>query len=321
MNKASPKDLILAITYRCNSRCIMCNIWQKQGNGRELKLEDFYKLPENLRDINITGGEPFLRQDLYEIVKIITQSCPKAKIIISTNGFATDLIMDQMKKILVIRPDIGIAVSLDGIGEAHDKIRGIVGGYDKAIATIKGLRTLGIKKLKIGFTMGDYNTQELRRVYGLAKELGAEFTLAVVHSSKNYFNKENRLENRYELLKQLEWLQSEELSSWNWKKWARAFFAYGMQEFIRTGERVLPDYSGELNIFIDPLGDIFPSDVSAKKIGSLGNVPGNFKKENDIDCAKSWMVCTVRPAMKKHWLKVSTWILKNKFKRFQKPED
>ncbi|MBT4071635.1 MAG: radical SAM protein, partial [Candidatus Magasanikbacteria bacterium] len=55
-----PIDCVLGVTYNCNSRCTMCNIW-KIKNSPELPVKEYEKLPRSLRDINISGGEPFLR--------------------------------------------------------------------------------------------------------------------------------------------------------------------------------------------------------------------------------------------------------------------
>lgn len=310
MKKSNISDLVLAITYSCNSKCRMCNIWQKTGEN-EIKPYLLNNLPENLKNINLTGGEPFLHSDLEGIIKKTVDNCPKAKIIISSNGFATELIVEQMKKILKIMPNIGIAISLDGIGIRHDEIRGIPGGYEKTLKTLEKLKNLDVKNIKIAYTLGEYNFKELPRVYNLAKNLGIEFSLAAVHSGLNYFNKENILNYSNDLEKTLTWLINQELNSWSLKKWARAYFTYGLKQFIKTNKRILPDYSGKLNIFIDPRGDIYPCDIADEKIGNLKTGLNNLapiSKEY-----KSWMVCTVRPAMKKHWIKVGVWILKNKF--------
>lgn len=314
INISSLKDAVIAVTYQCNSRCRMCNIWQIKNNIPGLVPEDFLNLPKNLESINITGGEPFLRPDLPEIIKVIKNNCPQSKNIISSNGFATKNIIGQMKKIIKIDPEIGVAVSLDGIGDAHDNIRGIDGGYLKVITTIEELKKLGVKYLKIGFTLGDYNATELPKVYKLAEKLGMEFSLAIVHSSENYFGKENILKNKDAMTEQLDWLIKWELRSWNIKKWGRAYFTYGAKEFIRTGKRILPDYSGLFNIFIDPQGNVYPCDVANDKIGSLNSFKNIRLGVKNDRCKKSWMVCTARQAIKKHWLRAFLWIAVNKFK-------
>ena len=58
-----PVDAVLAVTYRCNARCTMCGIWSSKPVA-ELPPAAYARLPASLRDVNLTGGEPFLRDDL-----------------------------------------------------------------------------------------------------------------------------------------------------------------------------------------------------------------------------------------------------------------
>lgn len=321
MSKANIKDAVIAVTYRCNSRCTMCNIWKNKDNSGELRPADFSFLPQSLRDINLSGGEPFLRSDLIDIVKVIKKRIPSVNIIISSNGFATDLITKQMKAIKEVDRDIGVVFSLDGVGAKHDEIRGIEGGYGKVLSSINSLRDLGVKKIKLAFTIGDYNYNELPFVYDLASQFKMELSLAVVHSSESFFNKENKLHDKQNISNSLDWLIQKELSSWSPKKWARAYFTYGAKNFIETGERILPDYSGQKNIFIDPRGNIYPCDVSGKKIGQISADKFFVDSIDTSECAKSWMVCTAREAIKKHFFRVGFWILKNKFFKNENTSD
>lgn len=310
MNKSNIKDAVIAVTYRCNSRCIMCNIWQK-NDFADFPAEDLLLLPPSLKDINITGGEPFLRSDLVDLIINIRKACPKSKIIISSNGFATEQIVAQVKKILPLMPELGIAFSIDGLAEKHDRIRGVPGGFSRVMETIRQLQLLGMKNIKISYTMGDYNFEELSKVYDLSKKLKTEFTMAVVHSSENYFGKENNIDNKELLARELDWLIKQELSGFDPKRWARAFFTQGLKQLLQDGTRILPDYSGKQNIFIDPAGDIYPSDISSEKIGELKNI--SLISTGPDSGKANWMMCTARPAIKKHFLKVGFWILKKKF--------
>ena len=307
------KDVVIAITYRCNSRCRMCNIWQIKEHNNEFKSEYLFNLPKSVRDVNISGGEPFLRADIFDVIRNITERCPEANIIISTNGFATQLILEKTKELLKIKKDLGVAISIDGMSQVHNQVRGIEGGFDKAMATLKGLRELGVKSLKLSFTLADYNSDELPKVYELADNLGAELSLTIIHSSENFFNADNKIADSSKMIQMLDWLIAKELRKDNLKNWARAYFAYGAKRFIQTGKRILPDYSGESNIFIDPQGAIYPCDISSQKIGDLKNEQIVTEKA-DRSCAQSWMVCTARQAIKKHWIKVGLWIVINRMK-------
>jgi len=316
------KDVVLAVTYQCSSRCQFCNIWKKKETYSS-QMIDYQNLPHNLRNVNITGGEPFMREDLSEVIRTVKQRCPKAKIIISTNGFSPALIKKQVQKIIKFKRNIGLAVSLDGFGKNHEDLRKSPGSFCMVLETIRLLKELGIKDLKIAFTLGDHNISQLKRVYQLSKELEVEFSLALYHNSDHYFNKlDNQITKVRQIKKELHWLIDQELKGLSPKKWLRAYFTYGLIKFLETKQRTLPDYSGQSSIFIDPHGNIYPSDVWSLKLGNLRQVRdwNRFKFQNQgmylsQRSPVNWMICTARQAMKKHWLKVGLWIMKNKIQR------
>lgn len=324
-----PIDAVIAVTYRCNSRCVMCDIWKIQDYP-ELTLEQFEKLPSSLKDVNLSGGEPFLRTDLPRIVEIVVKKCPQARIVISSNGFATELIIRQMKEILKIKPDIGVAISIDGLENMHDEMRGIPGGFKKAMTTVKELKKLGMTNLRLGFTVMEKNINQMGKVYDLTRELGIEFTHSFAQSSDFYFGgKQNEVHPRADLLKrEYEYLINGELKSWNLKKWLRAYFAYGMYNFITSKNPVLDNAPGRDFFFLDPNGTIYPSVVHNVPMGNLNEMKNleEFwcsqtaqEKREKIDALKIpvWMICTARTAIKKHPWKVIFWILKNKIFGFK----
>lgn len=319
------KDIVLAITYQCNGHCRFCNIWTR-NESFSCKLDDYKRLPHNLKSVNISGGEPFLREDLPEIVRVIKNQCPKAKIIISTNGFTPCNIKRQMQKIIKFKRDIGVAVSLDGFGKAHESLRGFSGGFSLALETIRLLKELGVSSIKIAFTLGNDNINQLKRMYNLSKELNVEFSLAAYHNSPHYFKKEDNQEvNSKSLRKELDWLVRQEIKSFSPKRWVRAYFAFGLFVFLKNKKRILPDYSGINSLFIDPFGNIYPSDVWNLELGNLNNINdwNEFMKkaETKIDSnqrPESWMICTVREAIKNHRFKVLFWIARKKFFNFKK---
>jgi MoaA/NifB/PqqE/SkfB family radical SAM enzyme len=324
-DKISVRDVVLAVTYQCNSHCQFCHIWKNQESYSLFPI-DYKNLPSIIKNVNISGGEPFLRKDLPKIIRIISRQCPQAKIIISTNGFSPCLIKKQMQEIIKFKRDIGVAVSLDGFGKVHEELRGFPGGFCLALETVRLLKELGIRDLKIAFTLGDENINQLKRVYQLSRELGLEFSLAVYHNSAHFFQKENNQIAQIRQIKRgLNWLIDQELKSFSLKKWLRAYFAWGLVKFLEKGERVLPDYSGINSLFIDPFGRIYPSNVWNLEIGQLRRIKDwiefSQRTKEIISAEKSpanWMICTVRQAMKKHWLKSGQWILREKIHRLLK---
>jgi molybdenum cofactor biosynthesis enzyme MoaA len=136
----------------------MCNIWQsarETPNIKSLELSSqkiisilSSRLFTELVELDLTGGEPHLRDDLVDIVlgiiKLKKSSLTKLRsIIITSNGFLTRRIISNYKNILYALKDTNIdlvsVTSIDGIGETHDRIRGTLGAFKLASETISGL--------------------------------------------------------------------------------------------------------------------------------------------------------------------------------------
>ncbi|MFH1509298.1 MAG: radical SAM protein [bacterium] len=329
MSKNKPKtpypiDAVLAITYQCNSKCSMCNIWKDQTKGT-MEPKEYKKLPKTLKYVNISGGEPFMRQDIVEIIEAINERCNGPEIVISTNGFTPELIKRQMERFMKTVPQIGIAFSLDGIGKMHDEIRGVPGGYEKVMKTLQEVKSLGLKNIRFAFTAQDKNIAHFCKVYDLAVKEGIEFTCAVVQSSEHYFKKQNeKLARLDQFKKEFEYVKKNELRSMNKKRWARAYFIDGLYNVLEDQPRKLPSLAMGDFFFLDPLGFVYPSNVISEKMGnikdeSFAKIWNSAKADKMRDKLltfddKDWMICTARTAMLKHPVKVSAWAAWNKAK-------
>lgn len=321
-----PIDAVIAVTYRCNSRCVMCNIWQIKDYP-ELSLSAYKKLPSTLRDINISGGEPFLRHDLPELVKIVKETCPKARIIISTNGFLVNRIKLMLPKIKLIDPNIGINISLDGIGEMHEKIRRVPNGWNLDMQTIQFCKDLGIKNLGVAFTMTNENFRDARPLYDFCQKNNLKFTMAVAQSSEWYFGgSKYKTKLSDEVVKsEFDYIINKMMSRIKPKEWARAYFINGLYN-IATGQKsLLPSGAGEDFFMLDPKGDVYPSVVDNVIMGNINDFDRfqdlwtSFQAEDARNALKGyesdyWFVCTARTTMKRNPLKVAKWIFKRKLK-------
>jgi radical SAM protein with 4Fe4S-binding SPASM domain len=98
------------------------------------------KLP-NMLVVNLFGGEPFLRSDLYEIISLFAKNCKTKYISIPTNAFLTEKTLSDMSKSLTDFPDVffKIYISLDGPSTEHSKLRKVKNGYEKLMNTVQGL--------------------------------------------------------------------------------------------------------------------------------------------------------------------------------------
>jgi MoaA/NifB/PqqE/SkfB family radical SAM enzyme len=322
-NVAYPTDAIIALTYRCDARCQMCNIWQLKPQ-EFLSIDDYAKVPSSLKDINISGGEAFMRSDIVDIVKVIHDRCDNPRMVISTNGFRTEHIVKAMVELRKTIPNIGIGVSLDGIGEVHDRIRGIKGAYDKALATLHQLRERDFTNIRIGFTAMNENTEEMQKVYDLTGELDVQFTMSVAQNSDIYFStqaNDNVLNGN--LADALGYVMKNELMSYHPKRWMRAYYESGSLKFNEEGRRLLKCSAGLDFFYLAPEGVVYPcltvpspmGDLKGHTFEEIWESPEADKVRREIDgCEKCWMICTARTALKRNLPKALAWIAKEKIK-------
>ena len=320
-----PVEAILAVTYRCNARCVMCGIWRGRHTA-ESPPETFRKLPASLRAINVTGGEPFLRDDLEPIIHALRETCPRARIIISTNGLLTERIVSVMRR-LDRGAGLGLAVSVDGIGETHDKIRGVPGAFVKVQATLRRLAEHGIGGVRLAFTVTPDNVDLFGRVYDLSRQLGVEFTCAVAQGSDHYFQiGEQGLSVEPDRLRQaMASVVRAELASRSPKRWARAWFMRGLVHFAEGRGRALACGAGRDFFFMDPASDIYPCNVLSRVMGNLNEQtfedlwasPRAQSARQEVAACQAgcWMVCTARPAMRRHRLRILAWALWRKLRK------
>jgi MoaA/NifB/PqqE/SkfB family radical SAM enzyme len=317
----SPKEICIILTYRCNAKCNMCDVWHYPSNAKEeISADDLKALPGGLRFINITGGEPFIRTDLEEIINV---TLPKTeRIVISNNGFFTNKIVKLCEKYR----DLGIRISTEGLQKTNDDIRKIPDGFDRTMRTLFALRRMGIKDIGFGMTVQDMNCKDLLYLYELSDALGYEFATATLHNSHYFHKLDNCIHDKQMVCNEFEKLIAELLKAKSVKKWFRAYFNYGLMNYIYGGKRFLPCEMGTESCFIDPFGDVLACNGMNEKI-PMGNIREksfeeiwNSEQANRVrnavkSCDKQcWMVGSAAPAIKKHPLKPALWVLKNKLR-------
>jgi MoaA/NifB/PqqE/SkfB family radical SAM enzyme len=277
-----PKQISnFAITYKCNSKCLNCNIWKKPINRSELSLNEiklFFQnnnLLKKVKSLQLTGGEPFLRDDLPSIIQTINSSNPNSSIWIPTNALIPDRISYMVERILQCKSSLGISVSVDGIGKTNDFHRGITGSYKKALRTIKNLSEIrksyqGLR-LSIGFTLSPNNFNEVNKVQELAYEHDFDFSLRPVNISQIYYENERRLFYDHEVEKILKDVSNSTIKRKGWLG-SLTFLAYvrGIPRFLRDPkDRAISCSAGTRSFFLDPYGNIFPCIVFNRKMGNI----------------------------------------------------
>jgi len=324
MTSIKPTDASIILTYRCPMHCEMCNIWKHPTDiKQELKPEELECLPP-LKFINLTGGEPFIREDLDEVVRVCYTKAPR--IVISTSGWFEDRVIDLAKKF----PKIGIRISIEGLAQKNDELRGRQGGFDKGLRTLLTLKQMGLKDIGFGCTVSNHNSADMLALYQLSRELGLEFATAAFHNSFYFHKYDNVITNRDQVCGDFETLINRQLKEWNPKSWFRAFFNMGLINYIEGGQRPLPCEAGMMNFFIEPYGDVYPCNGLEEKFWkqSMGNIretpdfmqlwnseQAKQVREHVRHCPKNcWMVGTASPVMHRYIRYPAAWALKNKWR-------
>jgi len=304
----------------------MCNIW-KSPSPKEMEPEHYSKLPTSIRSINITGGEPFLRKDLVDVVRRIHLRAPSSRMVFSTNGFLTDTIVSTVSEVRSFHRRVGVGVSVDGLEEMHDRVRGSDGAFKKAMSTIEGLKRSGVKDLRIGMTLSADNAASASEVYALSKKLGVQFTVTFAHNSEIYFQKSDNVAPEFtgQAGGSLADVMRAQLQSGAVKDWLRAYHIRGIMDPELRKEFVSKCEAGSRFFFMSPSGDVYPCMVMNMPIGNLREVDGwdsLFKggTEDRIrravkgcreDC---WMVCNTRSLIISHPVRAGKWVVVNKFR-------
>jgi len=290
--------LTFAVTYKCNSRCKFCLIWKKKPED-ELTLgetEKFFKINNFFNWIDLTGGEPFLRDDLVKICSAVISDCPNLYLLhIPTNGILTEKIVGETKKIIKLKPHrFIISIAMDGPAKIHDKLRGIKGNWQKAVETFEVLKKIQSKRFEVyfGMTLSGENYhliektyQSLRKETSNLKRSDLHFNIAH-HSSFYYDNLEVDLGLTTEISRELtEFLRKKE-KKFSGVQFLESRYQKLIPKYLKTYRSPLSCQALSSSVFIDPKGDIYPCAMWDKKIGNL--------KDFDFDLKKFWQAAKIK---------------------------
>lgn len=306
------------VTYRCNARCNMCNRYKAPSKTEEeISLETIKKLPK-MYFTNITGGEPFIRKDIKDIVRELYKLSDR--IVISTNGYFTDRIVDLCEEF----PQVGIRISIEGLEATNNEIRGLPDGFKRGYNTLKTLRKMGMTDVGFGMTVQDRNAPDLVPLYELSNKMGMEFATASLHNSFYFVEAKNVIHDRPMVAENFESLINELLKSKSPKKWFRAYFNHGLINYIYGQPRLLPCDMAFDTFFIDPYGDVMPCNGTKDKevMGNLNTQSWNevwsspeaekVRKKVRHCNRQCWMIGSVSPAMHKYIWKPIAWVAAHK---------
>ncbi len=301
-----PSYFIFYPTSRCNLKCSHCfyhDSLNKKFN--ELTVDELSKITSTMDPILhliLTGGEPYLRNDLHEIAKVFYTNTRVPILTIPSNGWYTEKMEKQIELIMNNCPDITLnqQISIDGIGKDHDFIRmdkQVVNGensFEKALNTIRLLKKMQTKfqRLNIGiittFTKQNQNKFKsiIKQIYEIASPDNISINL-VRGDPKERVNENLDINLYKEAVEFRDKLFYEKKLSGHTKfkgnkiaTAARILLNRLVLETFENKKYKIPCYAGNISGVMYPEGDVYPCELLGKehKIGNIRDFELDFKK-------------------------------------------
>lgn len=305
----NPITLTYSVTAMCQSRCKTCKIGERfkqepQRAKHDLKLDEIEKIFKSIGHIwffNISGGEPFLRKDLPQIVELACKYLTPRVIHSPTNALMPERIGRQTEEILkiiqVYNPKIPFTIkpSIDGIGEIHDEIRGVNGNFKRLLQTIGILKEVEKSypqlHLELGTVVSNFNKDHLEEIENFVHSLGVEsYRNEIAERRSEFFNQNDPITPDADTYERLMHIFSEKIIKNIHKKRRLAKMTESLRlvyynlaiRILRENRQVIPCLAGISNVHINYDGEVWPCCI-------LGyEHPMGFLRKKDYNFQKIW---------------------------------
>lgn len=303
----SPMTLTYSVTAACQSRCRTCQIGamfcqDPARPQRDLKLGEIEKIFGSMKPVyffNMSGGEPFMRDDLPEIVELACRYLKPKVVHTPTNAILSDKIVENTEKIIHIvrkyNPKVPVTVkpSIDGVGDKHDEIRGVKGNFKCLLRTIDGLKGLEEKydnfHLELGTVISNFNIDDLDEIEDFVHSLGVEsYRNEVAECRTEFFNLSDEITPPAEVYQRLikGFAEKIEQNIGRKRRLARTTEAMRVVYYDLAGKilaekrQVIPCYAGVSNVHINYDGGVWPCCVLGyeQEMGNLRDYDYDFQK-------------------------------------------
>lgn len=276
-----PLQAGFAVNNTCNTFCTMCNVWRERPKAK-LSLEEIRRiftssLFARCATLSMTGGEPTMREDFSELPIVLAECMPSlTNLAVTTNGYATEKIVSDFSSFLPLLRKKSIAfsvnVSIDGVGETHDLVRGNERAFEHLDATIDSLNTLRKKhpfNLVLACTLSRLNASCAPGVLEYARSKG----LYIIFRNAFTINRIDNLHTREQYVlteEQLLWLKEfyrKTLLPYD-RSHSRSRYYRMLLRMMDGGERDIPCLYRRAGLFVDHRGDMYVCTVFSERIGN-----------------------------------------------------
>ena len=278
--------LILFVTGRCNARCELCFYWDSivsADRARELTLDEIERVSRgfpNLPYLTLTGGEPFLRDDLPEIATAFYRNSDTQFFVIPTNGLLPERDRDLVERIVAACPKayLKVQLSIDGVGDEHDRQRGVPGNFERMMETYGLLDALRRRhrnfNLDVSTILSPDNVDGLfPLVEFVEKNMVVEnHNVAMARADSRTPVDPHRMREAY--ARWARYREDKQLRSDRrpLSRLFRSIYEENMAVLMKTldtDDMVLPCHAGRKMLVINEYGEVFPCEPLHRSMGNL----------------------------------------------------
>ena len=294
-----PEQVTLFVTNKCNASCKHCFAWKELNNPaiKDLSIDELDKISSTMDEfiyLLIGGGEPFLREDIAEIIKVFYKNNNVLNVAISTNGTFPQRIINQVRRVLEFYGNnLTINISFDGVGGIHDEIRGGKGIFEQAVTTHNALKELKheFSNLNVGIIMTcmPFNQASLKQTYIWLKEnlnpssIVINFMRGDIKEQEDscspidisYYNEISKMIEEDNLLRKVTGHHNFFLSNFNIA--SKTIMRETVSKTVEQDRFQTQCYAGLLNCVISNDGTVFPCEMLDKDLGNLRKSGYDFK--------------------------------------------
>lgn len=291
-----PLAMTFVVTDRCNSLCKTCHIGRRYlddpsvADG-ELSLDEYARIFRTLgrvQWVTLSGGEPFMREDLAELAIDLVRSVSPLVVNIPTNGSFVEATARAVSRIVesLGATRLIVNLSVDGVGPAHDEVRGLRHNFDLLRETMKRLRGIGDRRLTVGANtvISRYNVDRVEEIFDFV--LGTmrpdSYVVEAAQIRPEYYNDGDQLAaDREALARALGALvrRTKDERRRGLARLVKAFRIEQYAEMTRALERPRGHrcYSGFITCTIMPTGEVWSSTQRADRMGNIREHGGDFR--------------------------------------------
>jgi len=281
----------------------MCDIWTVKRQGSELETWEWEKIlaqiGSHVKVWAYSGGEPFMREDLAELLFLSFKYGSPYYLSLSTNCLFPERVRDHLEMFFEMleghmsRTKIYVNLSVDSIGRGHDDLRGVEGNFSKVLRTLEYLKEIRTKEraLKVGIhtVISKFNVNEIDMIYDYFSPLDYvdSMTCEIAEQRHELINTRKNIAPSRKDFRKVVTMLVEKLSQDKrldkTVKSLRIFYYNFVDEWLTTGKQPSPCFAGRASCQITPDGKVVPCGVRWLEEGYMGDL-----RETNYDFKRIW---------------------------------